>query len=63
MSNEMVEVFGTIVAETDEAILLFDGIEEAWLPLSQIEYDDRNDIGDDFVVEVPKWLTFEKGFV
>ena len=63
MSNEMVEVFGTIMAETDKAILLFDGVEESWLALSQIEYDLNNEVGDDSTVEIPEWLAIEAGFV
>jgi len=63
MSNEMVEVFGTIMAETDKAILLFDGVEESWLALSQIEYDLSNEVGDDSTVEIPEWLAIEAGFV
>ena len=63
MSNGIVEIFGTIMAETDKAILLFDGVEESWLPLSQIEYDMRNEVGDDLTVEVPEWLAIESGFV
>jgi hypothetical protein len=63
MSNEIVEIFGTIMAETDKAILLFDGVEESWLPLSQIEYDMHNEVGDDLTVEVPEWLAIESGFV
>jgi hypothetical protein len=63
MSTEMVEVFGTIVAETDSAMLLFDGVTEAWLPLSRIEYDVRNSVGDDLVVEIQEWLAFEKGLI
>ena len=63
MSNGIVEIFGTIMAETDRAILLFDGVEESWLPLSQIEYDMRNEVGDDLTVEVPEWLAIESGFV
>jgi hypothetical protein len=63
MSNEMIGVFGTIIAETDNAILLFDGIEEVWLPLSQIEYNPSAKEGTDTTVEIPEWLAYEKGLI
>ena len=34
MEAEYVEVFGTIKATTDQAILFNDGEKESWLPLS-----------------------------
>jgi len=61
MSNEMVEIFGTIIHKTDQALLLDDGDTEIWLPLSQIEYS--GDIGDSVVVEIPEWICLEKGLI
>ena len=63
MSNEMVEVYGTIIHETNESILLTDGDIEAWLPLSQISYDASCGVGDEVIVEVPEWLAFEKNLI
>jgi len=58
-----VEVFGTVKAITDAAILLADGDFEVWLPLSQIEYDNDIDVGDVTFVYVPEWLALEKGLI
>ncbi len=63
MSNEMVEIYGTIIHETTESILLTDGDSEFWLPLSLIEYDARCGVGDEVTVEVPYWLCVEENLI
>ena len=63
MSNELVEIFGTIVHETDSAILLNDGDTEAWLPKSKIDYPISSGIGDDVLVGVEEWLAINAGFI
>jgi len=61
MSDEMVEVFGTIIHVTDKAILLNDGDKEVWLPISQISYS--GGVGDDVIVEMEEWLAIDKNLV
>ena len=59
---EIVEIIGTVKAITDAAILVDDGDNDIWLPLSQIKIDKGEYMkGDDLVIEIPEWLAFEKG--
>ena len=62
MSDERVEIFGTIIHETDKAILLNDGDREVWLPISQISYSGGG-VGDDVIVEMEEWLAIDKNLV
>lgn len=66
-----VEIEVTIKTKTDKAILVNDGVRDAWIPLSQIDdwsgCDDFEDL-DTFPVlnvtlEIPEWLATEKGLV
>jgi len=63
MNDEMVEIYGTIIHETNESILLTDGDIEFWLPLSLIEYDARCGVGDEVMVEVPYWLCVDRDLI
>lgn len=63
MSDEIVEICGTIIHETDESILLTDGDIEFWLPLSLITYDAQCGVGDEVIVEVPYWLCVEEELI
>ena len=63
MSDEIVEIYGTIIHETKESILLTDGDIEFWLPLSQINYDAQCGVGDEVVVEVPYWIALDKNLI
>ena len=60
---KMITVYGEILNETEEAILVrcdkeADGV---WLPKSQIKYDgERYDTG--VKIDIPDWLANEKGF-
>ncbi len=60
---EMITVYGDIVQETEDAILVDCGTDEAvWLPKSQIEYDgERGDT--DVEISLPDWLAEDKGLV
>ena len=59
---EMVEVDVKILLETKEALLVFDGDNEVWLPKSQIEYD-FFEKGKEITIEIPEWIAIEKGLV
>ena len=52
-----------IVAETESAFLLTDGVIEEWFPKSQMEFDEGFDIGDTAVFMIPEWLAKEKGLI
>lgn len=57
---EMLTIYGDILQETEDAILLDCEGENYWLPKSQIEYSGER--GDEYVeVNIPDWLTEEKG--
>lgn len=53
------DIGGTLLKETEEAILLDVDGDEVWLPKSQIEFDGER--GDYIEVEVPDWLSEQKG--
>ena len=59
--SNLIDITGEIRARTDRAVLLFDGMREVWLPLSQIEIDgDRPGVVE---VAMPEWLALEKGLI
>ena len=62
MSRELVEVDVVVLAETELAFLVSDGIVEEWVPKSQIE-DDGLYIGYEGTIEIPEWLAVDKGLV
>ena len=51
--------------KTDKAVLIHDGIREAWIPKSQIEDHDQADteIGETVELLLPEWLAKEKGLI
>jgi hypothetical protein len=60
---KMITVYGEILQETEDAILVRCDSEAdgTWLPKSQIKYDgERGDAGVE--IEIPDWLANEKGF-
>jgi len=57
MSDKLFDMAAEVHAETDKALLLFDGTKKAWVPKSQVE-DNRNG-----TFTMPQWLAEEKGFV
>lgn len=57
---EMLTVYGDILQETEDAILVSCDGEEVWLPKSQIEY--AGERGDEYVeISLPDWLAEDKG--
>lgn len=58
---EMFTVYGDILQETEDAILVKSGdAEPVWLPKSQIEYAEER--GDEYVpITLPDWLAEDKG--
>ena len=60
--DEAVEISCELVHETDAAVLINDGDQEVWIPLSKVS--DRG-YGDDgmYYVMIPEWLANQKGLI
>lgn len=56
-NHEIIEISAQMKRETENAVLLFDGAIEAWIPKSQVE-----DNGDG-TFSMPEWLAMDKGFL
>ena len=62
------EFCATIKHETQEgedkqgAFLLTDGVDEFWIPKSQV-IEKRQISGDDYEFTIPEWLAIDKGIV
>jgi hypothetical protein len=53
-----------VIAETEKALLIFDGDREEWVPRSQIgKTSDVHEKGDKGTILIPEWLAKEKGFI
>jgi len=62
-ADEPQELSLQVLAETDKAILVYDGVKvREWLPKSQIDNQDW-EIGKVYTIIVPFWLAMEKGLV
>ena len=62
--NELVDLELDIKHETDKAILVHDGVREAWLPLSQVEIERIGKRGSNAaIVTMPTWLAVEKRLI
>lgn len=62
--NELVDLTLEIRAETDKAILVHDGVREAWLPLSQVEIERIGQRGSGAaIVTLPVWLATDKKLI
>lgn len=59
--KDLIEISGTVIRETEMAILFNDGELEEWLPKSQLE--DWPDAGETGEVLMPEWLAGDKGFI
>ena len=56
-------IFGaTIKWETDAAYLLSDGVNEFWVPKSQVHEKEQIQ-NSDYEFAIPEWLAIEKGIV
>lgn len=64
-SKEFVEISCQVRIKTDKAICINDGANEAWIPRSQIEDPDPEDmqIGETITLLIPEWLANEKGLI
>lgn len=64
-NDKTLEFCGELKRETDRAFLIFDGINEVWIPKSQIK--EKHQIGRpdsaDWSFQIPEWLAIEKGII
>lgn len=57
IGNDLVDIAGQIVGETERAWRFYDGTKTEWVPKSQCEWDEMEK-----VMSIPTWLAYEKGF-
>jgi len=64
-NKEYVEIACQVRFKTDRAVLIHDGAREAWIPHSQIEDPDPEDIeiGQHITLLIPEFLATEKGLL
>jgi hypothetical protein len=63
MKSDLVDILVTVQHQTDKAVLVDHGGEEAvWLPLSQIEIEPDTD-GKSHIVTLPEWLAADKELI
>ena len=64
-SKEFIEIACEVRVKTDRAVLIHDGAREAWIPRSQIEDPDSDDmeIGQHITLMIPEWLAKDKGLI
>jgi len=60
--SENITFCAEIKWETDGAFLLFDGVNEVWIPKSQVLDKDQIS-GGDYEFTIPEWLAIEKEII
>jgi RNase P/RNase MRP subunit p29 len=66
VKSDLVDISCTIVRETEKAVLIDDGTQQAWLPKSQVEIQYDGPMLDGtpaLVVTMPKRLAKEKELI
>jgi hypothetical protein len=58
MADNLIDLYGEVVHETELAYKFDDGTQSVWLPKSQVEWDP-----DEKVMTVPAWLALEKELI
>jgi hypothetical protein len=62
MDKNKVEFYAEMKNETEAAYLFSDGVDEFWIPKSQVS--EINHIkGNDYEVTIPVWLAADKGII
>lgn len=61
--SDLMDILCERRAETDRAVLIYDGTEPVWLPKSQVEIDDAPRDDGLISVTLPEWLAREKGLI
>ncbi len=60
--SDIIDISVEFTAQTSKAILVTDGTTEAWLPLSQVEFE-RDPGGKTYTVSLPEWLAKDMGLI
>ncbi len=58
---EAIEAYFELKGDTDDAVLVTDGINEIWLPKSQISMNHIQD--HDYEITMPEWLAYKEGII
>jgi hypothetical protein len=61
-NKDLYEVYVELKKETDNALLVFDGDNEVWLPKSQVLYEEPSEKSE-MIMLVPEWLSIKKGLL
>ena len=62
--GNLVELSGNLKAETEKAILFYNGKVEVWVPKSQIEEQDNHSSDPELItIIIPEWLAFNKELI
>jgi len=61
-NKEEIEFYGEIKWETRSAMLVFDGVNEIWIPKSQM-IRKRHISGKDWEIIIPYWMAKEKDII
>ena len=62
--SDPVEFCGEVKHETDYAYLITDGVNDFWIPKSQIREMKRvGKDGDNYEITIPEWLAMEKEII
>lgn len=56
-SEDLVDIEGELMAETERAYKINDGKKREWVPKAHVEFDNDN------TFTMPYWLAEEKGFL
>ncbi len=62
--SDLVDIDGEVHAETEKAILFYNGSNKAWLPKSMIEVEDiSHDMLKEVRITIPSWFAHQKGLI
>lgn len=63
MKSDLIDLTVQVRHATERAVLVFDGADEVWLPISQIEITPADPITGTAIVTLPEWLACSKGLI
>lgn len=59
----MEEITLEIKHKTEQAFLLTDGDNDGWFPMSLIDWEEPDEIGDTTTFYIPEWKLEQEGFI
>ena len=60
---EYVEISSEYMHQTDDAVLIFDGDRDCWIPKSCIEYGQLIDYESNNIINVEEWFAKKEGLI